>query len=196
MSFPTTSVLDNFNRADGALGANWSAAGAVPAYTGGAAVVSNQCSNTGVADDSRIWAASVFGPNSEAYFTFESNGGYKGVILRLVNANTTSASGYMVLFDNNFYRIDNNVATSIGTYSGAAAWNTGVKLGASIVGSTLTAYQDTGGGFAALTGTVTDATYSAAGGIGFYLTTTSPLDDFGGGTVGGAATHGSFFPLL
>jgi hypothetical protein len=54
-------VLDSFNRANGALGSNWSG------VTGGYAIASNQM-DVGAGGDV-YWAPSAFGADQEAYVT-------------------------------------------------------------------------------------------------------------------------------
>lgn len=59
----------------------------------------------------------------------------------------------------------------------------GHKFGMSVIGNTITVYQDTGSGFVAK-GTKTDSTYPGAGRIGMSVVGTGErVDDFGGGTV-------------
>ena len=63
--FPTTPVLDNFNRANGAIGANWGG------YASAFSIASNQLDVTaGGFDTYTIWNATSFGADQEAYITF------------------------------------------------------------------------------------------------------------------------------
>lgn len=61
-AFPLTPVLDNFNRANGPLGANWT--GTLTGLT----ITANQLDSNG-AEAYPIWAPTVFGPDQEAYVT-------------------------------------------------------------------------------------------------------------------------------
>lgn len=63
-TFPSTAVLDTFNRANGALGSNWASAGSY-------SIASNQLKpNCTCNVPSPVWSATMFGPDQEAYFTF------------------------------------------------------------------------------------------------------------------------------
>jgi PKD repeat protein len=63
--FPSTAVLDNFNRANGALGSNW----VDPAYTlNGASIVSNMLQHT-CCYQAPVWSPTSFGPDQEAFVT-------------------------------------------------------------------------------------------------------------------------------
>ncbi|MBP7691322.1 MAG: hypothetical protein KA764_05370, partial [Anaerolineales bacterium] len=59
--FPSTTILDTFDRPDSGLGSNW--AGAI----GGYAIVSNQASVIGGSDV--YWAPAAYGPDQEVYVT-------------------------------------------------------------------------------------------------------------------------------
>jgi len=195
MAFPTTSVLDNFNRADGELGSNWSN----PAYStfGPLAIISNTAYSPSPYDDG-YWNVATFGPDCEVYVTLTTIQGeseYVYIYARYVNPGTL-CDGYKlghkyVAAGNDsfkFYRSDNGADTQIGAtiYSNIVQ---GDKLGLEIVGSTLTPYIYTSGAWSALE-TRTDTTYSAAGYIGICPTTSTPrLDDFGGGTIAAGTVY-------
>lgn len=62
-SFPSTGVLDDFNRADGALGTNWNGGS-------GAQISSNRVLlDTAAGVNNVLWNQTAFGSNQEAYFT-------------------------------------------------------------------------------------------------------------------------------
>jgi glucose/arabinose dehydrogenase len=64
-NFPTTTVLDGFNRANGPLGANW----VDPAYgMAGVDIVSNQLHHA-CCYQAPVWLPNVFGPDQECYIT-------------------------------------------------------------------------------------------------------------------------------
>lgn len=193
MAFPTTSVLDNFNRADEnplSGGGNWGGSTSVfaAATTNILKVSTNQAAGNFIGTNSSYWAASTFGPNCEAYVTIPTVAAvFSYVYARLVNTGTSSVNGYAVAADvlgGNIiaYRIDAGVLTSI--KSAAQAWANGDSLGISVVGTTITLYYKAAAGAWTAVSTVTDSTYSAAGNIAAGTVGTSPrLDDFGGGTV-------------
>src|SRR5262245_34510051 len=63
--FPATSVLDNFNRANGAIGTIWNG------YTSAFSIASNQLDIVAGGFDTYVfWSSSAFGADQEAYFTF------------------------------------------------------------------------------------------------------------------------------
>jgi RHS repeat-associated protein len=64
-AFPTTGILDNFNRANGSIGSNWSG------NTAGYSISSNQLQvKTNNPNLDMYWNQTSFGPNQEVYFTF------------------------------------------------------------------------------------------------------------------------------
>ncbi len=68
-SFPTTNVLDDFNRANGPLGPNW-----VDPVNGleELSVLANQMSHACCGAASPTWAAAPYGPDQEAYIRFKA----------------------------------------------------------------------------------------------------------------------------
>lgn len=63
-TFPTTGVLDNFNRANGALGSNWTG------FTSGISVLNNKMNVD--SDGDIYWEPASFNANQEAYVTLAS----------------------------------------------------------------------------------------------------------------------------
>jgi hypothetical protein len=89
-AFPSTAVLDNFNRADGGLGSDWSTTTSTSAYR----ILSNQVQViSSSADVYRYSVTPAYGPNQEAFFTFtqlSATAGRQGLILKLLGSNTDS----------------------------------------------------------------------------------------------------------
>jgi hypothetical protein len=186
VAFPTTPILDDFNRADEGPppSANWTG----PMTAGGPnglQVVSNQCQR-GAPYGGAWWNASTFGPDSEVYLTARGSSDFY-VYLRMTGALGTSAqTGYRANWfgdEVRIRRVDSGSGTVIGGPYAVTGPVTGNKFGLEAVGSTITAYVDTGSGWTAV-GSVVDATYSTAGVIG--VETDGTFDDFGGGTAEGA----------
>lgn len=188
MTFPTTSVIDDFNRANGGLGSNWTAG-----YFGDSAltITSNQ-----ITSSVNNWGANYyntsFGPDIEAYITVSSSpNGSKILHFRLTGSLTSSPSGYYVNFGfGTITRLDSGSETQLGA-SFSQSISAGDSIGVSIVGSTITVYHKSAAGSWAVVTTRTDSTYSAAGKVALEIDNNSiRLDDFGGGTVvtGGGAT--------
>lgn len=193
-SFPTTAVLDDFNRANEGPppSANWSE---ITAISSGSSlvVVSNQLESNLGANRTGYWNPSTFGPDSEVRIKIPTKG--SGVAstrlyLRLNNpTNAGTVTSYLAIATPSgsiyFYRIDGG-PTYVqlgGTISQTVT--DGDSFGASIVGSTFTIYYKVGAGAWAALDTRTDATYSGAGylGVGIDQSVSGDvkLDDFGGG---------------
>jgi hypothetical protein len=186
-SFPTTSVVDNFNRAnENPLGhGTWTG----PVYQGDArfALSSSQvaCAQSGAWCD-EYWNQATYS-DSEAYVTISAKGSSNGVglFVRVANPNTGTLRGYLIETGGTsltFYRIDSGSETQLGSTVTGLTWSAGDKLGFQAVGSTLTAYHYTGGAWSSVASR-TDSTY-ATGTIGLESYSTSwTLDDFGGGAM-------------
>ena len=188
--FPTTALLDDFNRADeDPLGnGNWTGPffGSEPDLQ----ILSNVVAANAAASNS-YWSASTFGPNSELHFTRTTEvaaGQSFGFGIRLVNIGAATTDGYLgihVETGTDFFRylrLDDGVSTQVGSDQ-SIELAAGDDIGLDIFGTTMTAYYNTGGGWTAVT-SVTESTYTAAGNIGIRLSdTTGRIDDFGGGTI-------------
>ena len=187
---PATPVLDGFNRASGGAGANWS----LVRPTGAAGL--NVSGNAAVDSSTSLfaweyWNPSTFGPDCEAYATVTKVGASDVIRIgaRIVNAGTTTASGYYVSVSStgawSIIRVDGGPSTTLAT-GPTQAIAAGDKIGIRIVGSVITAlhYTSAGGWTQVLTyDTSGDSTrYTGAGRIAIEFKT-STLDDVGGGTI-------------
>ncbi len=207
MAFPTTGILDNFNRNNEGPppSASWSAM--YSGLTGGWEVVSNQCTvdSLGVAGAcANYWNQATYA-DSEVYTTIVTKPAdttYFILFARAVDVTGTTPDGYVLRLATvagagndvvTFRRSDNAVQTQLGdaiTQEVAA----GNSFGLEIISDDLTAYLNTGSW--ASIGTRTDATYSAAGYLCITTTSTATvLDNFGGGTVV-AAVPGSWMRTI
>ena len=193
MPFPTTSILDNFNRSNGAIGSNWTTSG-FSAYP--LVISSDEAAATEGANlDGGVWNAS-FGPILEAYVdipVLPTTTGF-GLFLR---GNSTATTCYSLLYALGSPNAIGLYYFSGGSFVGQAGssinvtFAAGDTLGARMVGNVLTLFRKTGGVWSVL-GTITDTSnyISGAGYIGCYTynDTTVRLDNFGGGTVPGGTT--------
>jgi hypothetical protein len=189
--FPTTGVIDDFNRADENLSSgNW----ASPTYSGdiAPAVFSNQVrsSSSGSSFADAYWAATTFGPDCEAYFTISTLPSGTEIIyldIRIQSPGTSGMDCYEVVWDASsatarIYRIDDGTNTLLGS-TVSVAYNAGDGYGFGVIGSSITLYRRVSGVWSSQA-TRTDSTYSSAGNIGLGCQAqTVRLDDFGGGTV-------------
>ena len=202
MAFPTTSVLDDFNRADGDLGSNWTEG------TFGGGDEYRILSNTVVGQtdqqvDSAYWNPSTFGADTEAFVTFAvlpfEAGDRNSLVLRLDPSGDTTWDGYILDLrpqntqaDYQFFiqEVTNSTKTQLGAAVNVTI-SAGHKMGFEAIGSTLKGYQHNGTSWSEIRSR-TDTTHTAAGNIGitgeFDNNNDRPkYDDFGGGTVAAGA---------
>lgn len=198
-SFPTTNVLDNFTRADGALGADWAEiaieAGALTIVSG-EAVTASAGTRTG-----SYWEADTFGADVECFATLVDPGVTSSLIdrsmylwVRATDLDTTSPNGYHCKVS--WFRFSsgrtviNTVSAALykvvsGSYSLLATTATsipaGVRFGVRASGSALSVWRDSGSGWAQILST-SDSTFSSGGRIGLSLDDFT-ADAFGGGNI-------------
>lgn len=205
-AFPTTSILDNFNRANenplstaGSLGA--------PIHTsdGTCKLVSNAVQDDSLADGTGscafYWDGANFGPGAEVYVKlvtpWQNNTSDFWLWMNGNSEGTTNVDGYQLYVPYNtgvwyytVYRHDNNVSTELTpSFEAGPTFADGDQIGGEITaGGTITFYYKTAAGSwgpAAGVSTRSDTTYTS-GHIGAskgYTDTTTSLDDFGGGTI-------------
>jgi hypothetical protein len=215
MVFPTTPVLDNFNRANGALGANWTS----PFNFGVAAqIVSNAYSSPNGSGDA-AWAATVFAAGPvEAYATIAGLPGSSQIMEVGFVQDSTNGNGYTMRYVTGtgfqFIRYQSGFADAIlGSDSRVAqiGWRVGVSKYCTSdpnFGNTITSWWiDPGtGSFSRIwsynynppTG-VDDPAFNFEGPWHLYLEadpTTASWDDFGGGTGVEVLYPGSVSPQL
>jgi len=191
--FPVAPVLDDFNRANGAIGSSWSG------NTAGFAIASNRLTATGY-DPWGIYNLASFGPDQEAYITF--------------NAVTATAPEHNLMLKVqglswNLGHIEvrydaKRSLVLLATYAPGVGWQgrgsfaatfaAGDRFGArALSNGTVTVYKN-----ATVIGTASVAgwPFAATGGrLGFIMVsaTASQLDDFGGGNAPASAVAA---PLL
>ncbi|HRQ40404.1 MAG TPA: hypothetical protein PLD25_21025 [Chloroflexota bacterium] len=184
IGFPSTAVVDDFNRADESLGNNWS--GDVTDYT----IVANQLT-VGAGEDI-YWSATTYGVNQEVYITLaaiDTSAAEINLVLKSQSSGVYSPGQIAVVYDpvNNRVQVwtyhlgqgwvqrgaDIPVTFTNGDQFGARAWENGqVEL---FRNGVLLAVRD-----------VTDWPYYSGGGhIGLFMVNANAtvLDDFGGGSV-------------
>lgn len=192
---PTTSVLDDFNRANQTgLGANWLANVSTnyPSFD----VASNQASNSAAAFRSNYWSTS-FGADQEFYCTLGAAANAFYLYVRLANPGA-SPTAYRVLFEaaSDVAYIEKLVAgtaTQLGAnVSVTAAAGDGILLRAD--GSTISLHHKPSAGSWSEVATRTDTAVTAGGFGGWMLnnnSTTFTLDDAGGGTLAAPTRFGT-----
>lgn len=199
MAFPTTSVLDNFNRSNGAVGSNWTSL----FTSSGLTITSNQVGNSGATGAGEMyWNPSTFGPDMEVYATWATVSASSALILWIIVGTPTIdvPNGYIVEFDQGsttatVSKVTSGSASALsGTTITITAPAAGHRFGFERIGNTFTVYQDTGGGFASK-GTRSDSTFTGTGRVGMSTVATGDrVDDFSGGTVVSAIVNYGGFP--
>lgn len=191
-AWPTTGVIDNFNRADGSLGSNW----ATPTWVGnGSFAISSNAVH--FSSDVSSWGdnywAQSFPANQEVFATLSANDPAKrgfGFYMRVQGPGVANFDGYEIAHNfgagdtHYIVRVDNEVETTLGAAT-THTTTTGYKYGGSANGTTLTSYVNAGSTWRPLVSR-TDSTYNLAGYVGLYaLLDVTYFDDFGGGPIGG-----------
>lgn len=188
MPFPTTGILDNFNRADENPITGWTA------LFNGFRVVSNAMKGTTAGSNFAYYSAATYGPDCECYMTIATKvptGGAMAVLARLVDTgsigtidgyilNVAVAAGTDTI---TIQRLDNGVGTTLGSSISQEVSN-GDSIGIECIGSSISCWYKASGGSWTNLGTRTDSTYTAAGRVGVSTTTdtSESFDNFGGGT--------------
>lgn len=189
----TTPILDNFNRANGALGANW--ARGYGNLLGQFAVSSNRMviSTQASGYTQAYWSAAQFGPNCEVYFDVLALGATSRVAATIRHGNPDSTSdtyGYTA----SWRRTDNTCTikhltggSSVDIQAFPCTLSNGDSVGFQAIDSALIAWhKPVSSGVWQITGTVYNTLYKAAGYILLYAQGDTALivDNFGGGTLG------------
>lgn len=202
--FPTTQLLDDFNRAnESPLAGNWSTPITAVGFGAQARLTSNAIitHNTPPANVGAYWDIATFGPDCEAWMrcAADLNSGESWyVYARIKDEATTNYDAYQVSL--NFAgtlaitRRDNGAGTLLSSSTVTAT--VGDYIGIRCIGSLIEAWHKpvSTGEWVRVT-TAEDNTYPAAGYIGFGMLTndtTTILDDFGGGTYVPATEHAQF----
>jgi hypothetical protein len=185
-SGPGQTVLDDFNRPDGPVGANWAV------VFGGFAnflVSSNEAVDSSTSAYAwTSWQPQQFGPDSSAFATVASaSSDVVRVCARFTSPTTAARSGYCVEEAANNWtirRIDRGTVVTLGS-SLSRPVAAGDRIGIVVTGSTIEAWYAPAGGSWTRLSSQTDTTYSAAGFLAVE-SRGSQLDNFGGGTLGTA----------
>jgi hypothetical protein len=203
VAFPTTGILDNFNRANEGPppSANWTH----PYYPtdDGLKVSSNACiANIDGSSDS-YWDVATFGPDCEAYITVSTlpaTNQYIYIAARVANPGAAGLDGYelnvQVVAGTDLWqinRLDNASYTLLGSTVTGPNLSAGDSIGIEIIGSTIKGYHKPVAGSWTEILSRTDSTYSAAGYIALGTDDAATVfDNFGGGTVAAAKARPPF----
>jgi hypothetical protein len=184
-AFPSTSVLDDFNRADGALGANWP--GDIKDTHVLPVIASNQMVPVGTTGYAQAYWADVFDADQEVFVKLAARAGSTkdmSLALRLTNPGA-SPTCYFVGIANlsaasniELYVFVNGTPGAPAVIASNVSWADGDIFGVRIVGSTITVYKN-----GEVLNSIEDATISGDGYIGIEIGNSAgvALEDFGGG---------------
>lgn len=186
MAFPTTSVLDDFNRTDSAtLGANWTV------LDGAWQITTNRAQATTIGTNiagARYNVAS-YGANIEGYYTIVTKPpSTAGCDIDMLDVDT---NGYAVVLtaaagtdDMLIIRRDGGAPTQLGATISQEVSN-GDSIGIERISNVIYAYYKAGAGsWTEISGGRSDSTYSGNLYLAMITDSTTPIfDDFGGGTV-------------
>jgi hypothetical protein len=200
MAFPTTGVIDSFNRANEdplSDGGKWSIGPDDFGGTNNFRVASNVAAQGTAAGSNGYRNDQDYGPDCEVYCTIDLVPSTAIVLYaRCVNIGAGTTDGYACYFnfsgtdDALICRVDNDGLVGLGSaITAPASYANGDKLGLECIGSTIAAYVFQSGSWTQL-GTRSDGAYTAAGKIGVKISDAGAngrMDDFGGGTVVGGA---------
>jgi hypothetical protein len=191
MAFPTTGLLDQFNRANEGPppGAAWGGEVRPSWSSTQLKLLSNACvSNGGGGSNASNYFNTIYGPDSEVYMTLTALAeNYERTFLFL--RKTAADTVYMATFDAaptntvTITRVVATVETAIGSAT-AVTLAAGDTIGFEAIGTALKIYRKPSAGAWALIKSETDGGITGAGYAGIGTSGASAiLDDFSGGTV-------------
>lgn len=201
MAAPSLSVLDDFNRANGGLGSNWTTG----LYTGTVAPsISSNAVAGSVSFAEAYWNPITPGPDTECFLTVTTQPGTGGFVYLHARSQSPGTSGmdaYELLMEKaagtdtlTVNRVINEAGTNIGSRSQEISNGDSIGLVVLGAGATVTLqvwYRASGGSWAQLGADISDtnaARIVASGRIGAGSNdATARWDDFGGGTQVSAA---------
>lgn len=202
MAFPTTPILDDFNRSDGAIGSNWTSP-ALQSADVAPTILTNVAIGGASAYGSAYWNPETFGPDSEVYMTIAAaasswtNG---QLTCRAQDINTASQDEYQLVISStnglDVYRTINDsqsaVLLALDDILGAGD-SVGMCVKTQGDDNLIEIWTETGSGWTEV-GNVVDTgantsfpVIANAGYIAFSVfgnsAITRSIDNFGGGTV-------------
>lgn len=199
MAFPTTGLLDDFDRVNEGPppSANWTGGIIGFAVGDGLEVNSGRLAGNASANNDGYWNVSTFGPNCECWMTIAAtlanSGAWQECFCRLTDIGDGTSDGYLVRarFANplssstlQILKITNGAYSSIGSpASTTVELAAGDMFGIAAIGSSIQGWYKAVAGSWTQFAEATDTDYTTAGNIGALLrtSTTHRADDFSGG---------------
>jgi hypothetical protein len=190
MAFPTTAVLDDFNRANENPLANGNWGGNIFGGGGPACKIDTNEATASAPFSSSYWLATTFGPDVEVMQSIELLSQNVGLAWRLTSIGPT-VNGYELIYLPGssivqVYKITAGVEAQIGADI-SQAFSVGDAIGAEHISGTITIYRRASSVWSSI-GTRSESTFNTAGYIGMSIDSGSYVDNFGGGTVVGASS--------
>jgi hypothetical protein len=193
-AFPTTGILDNFNRAQEVPLGNGTWTCPLKSGDNNLEVDSSNQLEAISSPGSCYWSANTFGPDTEAYLNVVTKpvGTDCIALVARISGAGGSISGYQGKFCNSagtdtwdLYRYDSGVTTQIGT-GGTTELTNGDSMGLEVIGNSIKLYHKPAAGAWTVRASATDSTYTSSGRIGVRMDHIGIVaDDFGGGTMNG-----------
>lgn len=186
MALPAT---DNFNRADGGIGTNWTAQQST------FNVLSNQCVPSAAADTQAFWNADSFNADHYSQVVIATNNDYAGVAVRCSGTGAGSNSYTWLNASLGIYKLVSGTYTNI---QGGNAISGGDTIKFTAEGTSLKIFKNA----VQLNTTLTDSTHdgtSSAPGIYAFQVGAPALDDWEGDNIaaaGGGAKAQSTLTLM
>jgi hypothetical protein len=190
--FPTTPLLDDFNRANEnplSDGGNWSGSTGFSSFSS-AQLVSNAINPVAPSTYSgNYWAASQFGPDCEVFADVEQSSASDTLYLycRVPVPTSNTLTGYLLRYFNGVVSVSKSVlGAQTQINSNTITLAAGDSIGLSVRGSIETAYWRKSGVWSSGT-PVSDSAVTGSGYIAFAVWSSGSLrvemDNFGGGTT-------------
>lgn len=202
-SFPSTPVLDNFNRADEGPppSASWGSFHSSWSFADELSVSGNQAYAL-ISTGANYWNVENFGPDCEVYCTVSDVPAFAAqtiIYLRVVGESTdltTTGSYYALLINSGastvhqILRFSGGSSTILASGTNTITLATGDKIGLSRIDNTLTAYHKPAAGAWSSFDSVVDGSPLSAIAGKIALLSSTYIDDFGGGDITSSASAG------
>jgi hypothetical protein len=191
MAFPTTGVLDDFERPnENPLGnGNWTgpAVGFVNQLkihlTEGRAIVTDTSAGS-------YWSANTYGPAFEIWTTLADLPANDYLGWAVSNPGTSGWTGYYIDVNHGLDTVQvRTQSAQIGADITGVAFANGDSIGLEYSGGVLTVYRKPSGGSWGAVGNRSDSTYIASTGNLWLGTSTGSFSEFGGGTLAAGTTR-------
>lgn len=208
MAFPTTGILDNFNRTDEDPAAGWTVDWANLANQGIKVVTNAAKASAAPPVLCNAYRSTVYSADQEVYAKLpvkQPADNDFAVACRIQNPDSASLNAYIAILTSrtatdeiNLWKIVNNAWTVISGPITTTEFANGDQLGLEAISTTITVYRHNGTSWASVT-SVVNADVTGSGSVGMLMNDTGAgawLDDFGGGAVSAGGTIATGLMLI